>query len=93
MSLSRDPSLSQADPLGGDERWRAHGGHVADDWRAAGGTLPVDSQEDRDMNESRIIQLRQELGWTQEKLSTESGVGLRTIQRLEAGNDASLETL
>lgn len=45
------------------------------------------------MNESRIIQLRQERGWTQEKLSTESGVGLRTIQRLEAGNDASLETL
>ena len=45
------------------------------------------------MNESRIIQLRQERGWTQEKLATESGVGLRTIQRLEAGNDASLETL
>ena len=45
------------------------------------------------MNESRIIELRQERGWTQEKLATESRVGLRTIQRLEAGNDATLETL
>lgn len=45
------------------------------------------------MNESRIVQLRQERGWTQEKLATESGLGVRTIQRLESGNDASLETL
>lgn len=45
------------------------------------------------MNESRIVQLRQERGWTQERLATESGVGVRTIQRLESGNDASLETL
>ena len=45
------------------------------------------------MNESRIIHLRRELGWTQEKLAAESTVGLRTIQRLEAGDDASLETL
>ncbi|WP_375404948.1 helix-turn-helix transcriptional regulator [uncultured Amnibacterium sp.] len=33
------------------------------------------------------------MGWTQERLAEESGVGLRTIQRLEAGHDASLETL
>lgn len=45
------------------------------------------------MNESRIVHLRQERGWTQEKLATESGVGVRTIQRLESGNDSSLETL
>lgn len=45
------------------------------------------------MNESRIVQLRLEHGWTQEKLATQSGVGVRTIQRLESGNDASLETL
>ncbi|HXH36073.1 MAG TPA: helix-turn-helix transcriptional regulator [Plantibacter sp.] len=45
------------------------------------------------MNESRIVQLRQDLGWTQDRLATESGVGIRTVQRLEAGNDASLETL
>lgn len=45
------------------------------------------------MNTTRIADLRQEVGWTQERLATQSGVGLRTIQRLEAGNEASLETL
>lgn len=45
------------------------------------------------MNTTRIADLRQTVGWTQERLATESGVGLRTIQRLEAGNEASLETL
>ncbi len=45
------------------------------------------------MNKTRIVELRQEHGWTQERLATASGVGLRTIQRLEAGEDASLETL
>ena len=45
------------------------------------------------MNTTRIADLRQAAGWTQERLATESGVGLRTIQRLEAGNEASLETL
>jgi len=45
------------------------------------------------MNETRIVELRRERGWTQEKLADECGVGVRTIQRLEAGSDASLETL
>lgn len=45
------------------------------------------------MNTTRIPYLRQEVGWTQERLAAESGVGLRTIQRLEAGSEASLETL
>lgn len=45
------------------------------------------------MSTTRIAELRQEVGWTQERLAAESGVGLRTIQRLEAGNEASLETL
>ncbi|SIR67080.1 helix-turn-helix domain-containing protein [Microbacterium sp. RURRCA19A] len=45
------------------------------------------------MTKTRIIELRQNHGWTQERLATESGVGLRTVQRLEAGEDASLETL
>ena len=45
------------------------------------------------MNSTRIMELRQARGWTQERLANESGVGLRTIQRLEAGQDASLETL
>lgn len=45
------------------------------------------------MNDTRISSLRQQLGWTQERLATESTVGIRTIQRIEAGHDASLETL
>ena len=45
------------------------------------------------MNQTRIIELRQAQGWTQERLANVSGVGLRTVQRLEAGQDASLETL
>lgn len=45
------------------------------------------------MNKSRVIELRQDNGWTQERLATEAGVGLRTIQRLESGQDASSETL
>lgn len=45
------------------------------------------------MNKTRIVELRQAQGWTQERLATESTVGLRTIQRMEAGEDSSLETL
>ncbi len=45
------------------------------------------------MNETCITDLRQEQGWTQEKLAAESGVGIRTVQRLESGSDASMETL
>ncbi|WP_417365309.1 helix-turn-helix domain-containing protein [Glutamicibacter arilaitensis] len=45
------------------------------------------------MNESRIAELRRTKGWTQERLAAESGVTVRTVQRLEAGNDASLETI
>jgi transcriptional regulator with XRE-family HTH domain len=45
------------------------------------------------MNETRIVGLRVERGWTQEKLALESGLGVRTIQRIEAGKDASLETI
>lgn len=45
------------------------------------------------MNETRIVGLRLERGWTQEKLADASGLGVRTIQRIEAGKDASLETI
>ncbi|TDS77571.1 helix-turn-helix domain-containing protein [Amnibacterium kyonggiense] len=41
----------------------------------------------------RIAALRRERGWTQEHLASVSGVGVRTVQRLEAGEDGSLETL
>lgn len=47
----------------------------------------------RPVNVTRIVELRQQHGWTQERLAAESGVGLRTIQRMEAGQDASLATL
>lgn len=45
------------------------------------------------MNESRISELRRAKGWTQERLAEASGITVRTVQRLEAGNDASLETI
>ena len=45
------------------------------------------------MNRTRIGELRRARGWTQERLAAESGVAGRTIQRLEAGNDASLDTV
>lgn len=45
------------------------------------------------MNESRVAALRKGKGWTQERLAAESEIGIRTIQRIESGQDASLETL
>ncbi|TXK12319.1 helix-turn-helix transcriptional regulator [Microbacterium hatanonis] len=45
------------------------------------------------MSETRIIELRTQRGWTQERLAEASGVTVRTVQRLEAGNDVSLDTL
>lgn len=45
------------------------------------------------MNTTQIDSLRRARGWTQERLAEESGVAVRTIQRLEAGSDASLESL
>ncbi|WOF23273.1 helix-turn-helix domain-containing protein [Microbacterium betulae] len=44
-------------------------------------------------NETRVSALRRSAGWTQERLCEQSGVPVRTIQRLEAGNETSLETL
>jgi transcriptional regulator with XRE-family HTH domain len=45
------------------------------------------------MDETRVADLRRERGWTQARLAEASGITVRTVQRLEAGNDASLETL
>ena len=45
------------------------------------------------MNEMRIALLRRERGLTQERLAETSGIAVRTIQRVERGSDASLETL
>jgi transcriptional regulator with XRE-family HTH domain len=45
------------------------------------------------MSETRIVELRTLRGWTQERLAEASGVTVRTVQRIEAGNDVSLDTL
>lgn len=45
------------------------------------------------MNKTLIAQLRKNHGWTQEQLAEKSGLTARTIQRLEAGSDVSLDTL
>lgn len=45
------------------------------------------------MTTTNVNALRRQRGWTQEHLAMESGVTVRTIQRLESGEDASLETL
>lgn len=45
------------------------------------------------MQKYRIRQLRLEKGWSQEQLATIAGLSTRTVQRIENGEQASLETL
>lgn len=46
------------------------------------------------MNDQILIaSLRKTKGWTQEVLAEKSGISLRTIQRLESGQETSLDTL
>lgn len=45
------------------------------------------------MNKSRVMNLRKELNWTQEELAEHAYVTVRTIQRLEAGEDVNSDTL
>lgn len=40
-----------------------------------------------------VKKLRSKNGWSQEQLAEFSGLNVRTIQRVESGNKASLETL
>jgi len=40
-----------------------------------------------------VKRLRIKNGWSQDQLATLSGLSLRTIQRVEAGNPASMETI
>lgn len=42
---------------------------------------------------NQIALLRKSKGWTQETLAEKSNLSIRTIQRLESGEDSSLETL
>lgn len=44
-------------------------------------------------NQTLIAELRKKQGWTQERLAENCGLSVRTIQRLESGEDASLESL
>ena len=44
------------------------------------------------INSNMIRQLRNNRGWSQEQLSTVSGLSLRTIQRIEAQGNTSLES-
>jgi len=61
-------------------------------WRRNGPWLTVGAISDEDMN-MLIQKLRLQKGWSQEQLAEASGVSVRTIQRLERGQPASLETL
>ncbi|MGQ8705739.1 helix-turn-helix domain-containing protein [Serratia sp. TSA_198.1] len=45
------------------------------------------------MQTYRIRQLRLEKGWSQEQLATIAGLSTRTVQRIENGEQGSLETL
>ncbi|MBS9336369.1 helix-turn-helix domain-containing protein [Fructobacillus papyrifericola] len=45
------------------------------------------------MDKTRVAQLRKEKGWTQEELAEKAYLTVRTIQRMEAGQDVSLTTL
>jgi len=45
------------------------------------------------MNKTLVAQLRKERNWTQEELAERSYVTVRTIQRLESGDDVSHDTL
>jgi uncharacterized membrane protein YhaH (DUF805 family)/DNA-binding XRE family transcriptional regulator len=45
------------------------------------------------VNSDYIRQLRQQRGWSQEQLADIAGVNARTIQRLERGTHASVDTL
>ena len=44
-------------------------------------------------NKTVVADLRKRRGWTQERLAEETGLSVRTIQRIEKGEDSSLETL
>lgn len=45
------------------------------------------------MDKTNVAKLRRENGWTQEELAEKAFLTVRTIQRMEAGQDVSLSTL
>lgn len=44
------------------------------------------------IDKERVQALRKEQSWSQEELATAAGLNLRTIQRIEAGGSASLQS-
>jgi transcriptional regulator with XRE-family HTH domain len=44
------------------------------------------------LDPARLKQLRESRGWTQEQLAEIAGLNARTVQRIEAGGNASAET-
>ena len=45
-----------------------------------------------DFDPTRLTELREAQGWTQEELALASGLSARTVQRLEAGQGGSLDS-
>jgi transcriptional regulator with XRE-family HTH domain len=71
--------------------WRAIDGLVA--WRPnAGGPYEALDRRTEDIRVMLIQKLRLQRGWSQEQLAELSGLSVRTIQRLERGQAASLES-
>ena len=50
------------------------------------------SDEPMKLDPARLKQLRDSRGWTQEQLAEIAGLNARTVQRIEAGGNASAET-
>lgn len=50
------------------------------------------SDEQMKLDPARLKQLRESRGWTQEQLAEIAGLNARTVQRVEAGGNASAET-
>jgi transcriptional regulator with XRE-family HTH domain len=50
------------------------------------------SDEQMKLDPARLKQLRESRGWTQEQLAEIAGLNARTVQRIEAGGNASAET-
>ena len=69
---------------------------MAEGWRGAHVVTLLLSTQVTAMNRStgdRLREFRRRKGWTQEELATASDVGLRTVQRIEAGETPNPETL
>ncbi len=62
--------------------------HAVDKENAGGIAMALDMKLDTDL----VRKLREDKGWSQEHLAAVSGLSARTVQRLEAEGNASLES-